>query len=435
MSTAVEINGLSINSGDYRVREVQHDSSPPMRMNTIDIARQDGTELVSSTFAPKRIQIDGIIRASTHNALVEAIDELKKYCLKDDLVNLDIQYGAATRRYQVQVENVPITLRSYNVTFAPFSIICFALEEPMGRATTWSEAVSVNTLTNEYETFSPTFLGSAPPKPKLTFYVEDDGGLEGIYVYNRTTNTRLETSTVFTVDDILEIDCDSRDVTLNDESFSYKGIFPEFEVGENSLEVNFQASGTINIQQTKKNFSFGVYRNRYIAQCIKPGANLDVPKLEVRGRYNTKNKTNTEHDLILRIETDNAGEPSGTLVSAGATVTIPYANITQNLWQWFIFDFATDIALTSGTNYWIVLHEDNTGSNRCIYQIGMQKSDEYTDSDYPSDTLYSWNGAANWATTRRKDKRGVGDLTFSVYDRVTANWDIDFNTDYKQRYY
>lgn len=435
MAVSITINNLNINSGNYKVNTIAHDSAPPLRAQTLEIARRDGEELVSANFGPKRIEINGVIKTTSEDTLVDAIDTLKKYCLESDLIDLDVQYGAATRRYEVEVMNVIVTRESYAVTFAPFTIVCEALEEPMGRALEWSAVWSADNLTQEYHQFTPYFGGTARPLPKITFMIEDAASLEGIHVYCRNTNTRLETYTVFTSGDELKIDTDDKAVLLNEEPFSFEGIFPEFDVGSNVLEVNFQTGSTIAIEQNLKNRYFPVYRKTRVAQCFKPTANLSCPKIEVYMRHNTRRKTAAEDPVKLRIETDSGQEPSGNLVNVNSVKEIAIDNITDNKWYWFRFDFPGAVPLTSGTRYWIVLREMYTRRNRCLYEVGLRLANPYTGSGLAHDTLYSWDNGVRWKWKYKGNKRGKFDMVFRVYDQVTTGWIVDFNMDYKKRYY
>jgi hypothetical protein len=434
----VLINGLDINEGtNYRVRSISHDNSPPMRMSTLEIARRDGEELVASSFGPKRIEIEGTVKASNNNELVEKIDDLKKYCLKDDLIDLDIPYGANTRRYEVQVSNVFIGNEHFNVNFSPFTIVCEAIEEPMGRGTDFEEALSVNSYSLEYETCSPTFDGSAPPKPVIRYTVNTAGNLEGIQIRNRNTDTRLETFTGYSDNDELTIDTDKQEVRLNDEPFSFEGIFPKFEIDTNNLESVFLATDSIAISQEKKNaIPFSIWKNRKIAQNIRPDSNMDVPRIEIYANH-VVNKPNfsTGDSITLRVETNSGGEPSGTLVDVNATATLQPSEINPNKFHWFVFDFDADISLTSGTDYWIVLNEDWTGYTASKYRIGLAATDEYT-GGLTADTLYT-GGVLPFSNTIRNDKRGIRDVTFRVWESqgATVNWDVGMNIDYYKRYY
>jgi hypothetical protein len=57
-------------------------------------------------------------------------------------------------------------------------------------------------------------------------------------------------------------------------------------------------------------------------------------------------------NLTLRIETNNAGAPSGTLVDASATKTIAAAGVTTG---WNTFKFPAAFAMTAATTFWLVL--------------------------------------------------------------------------------
>lgn len=64
--------------------------------------------------------------------------------------------------------------------------------------------------------------------------------------------------------------------------------------------------------------------------------------------------------LTLRVETDNAGEASGTLVHANATTTFSEAQLGTS-YGWVDFDF-TSFTLTGATTYWLVLSTNRAAS-------------------------------------------------------------------------
>ena len=61
--------------------------------------------------------------------------------------------------------------------------------------------------------------------------------------------------------------------------------------------------------------------------------------------------------MWVTIETDNAGEPSGTPVTNGTSDQVK-ASLIGNTADWHKFVFPGDISLSSSTKYWIVLHGD-----------------------------------------------------------------------------
>ena len=58
--------------------------------------------------------------------------------------------------------------------------------------------------------------------------------------------------------------------------------------------------------------------------------------------------------MTCRIETDNSGEPSGTLVDANATTTVAESTVTTSYTE-IQFTFSTTFTISGSTQYWIVL--------------------------------------------------------------------------------
>lgn len=65
--------------------------------------------------------------------------------------------------------------------------------------------------------------------------------------------------------------------------------------------------------------------------------------------------------MTLRIETDNAGDPSGTLVDANATITVAESSLTTS-YQLVDFNFPASFSLTGSTQYHLVLSTSRTAS-------------------------------------------------------------------------
>lgn len=68
--------------------------------------------------------------------------------------------------------------------------------------------------------------------------------------------------------------------------------------------------------------------------------------------YLSNTGSNTE-DSDIRIETDGASAPSGTLADPNATVTIPASAVPAS-YDWVTATFATPFLLNPNTNYWLV---------------------------------------------------------------------------------
>jgi hypothetical protein len=136
--------------------------------------------------------------------------------------------------------------------------------------------------------------------------------------------------------------------------------------------------------------------------------------------------------ISCRIETDNAGSPSGTLVAAGATVTLAYADITTSALN--AFTFATAIPLAAGTYHfvWTCLTGANTGY--ALYDNNTGAGG------------YEWKQSGVWSTSATYVIRGqyavsTTGVTLSHYylknvsgitvGGVAKSWFTDYTVDYK----
>jgi hypothetical protein len=103
----------------------------------------------------------------------------------------------------------------------------------------------------------------------------------------------------------------------------------------------------------------------------------------------------TPGDITVRIETETASKPSGTLVNAAATLTIPA--FTTATYGWISADFAVAFGLTTATNYWIVV-TIAAGANDNNYKWGSVTAGGYA----AGNNATSADGGATW-TAGTKD--------------------------------
>ena len=114
----------------------------------------------------------------------------------------------------------------------------------------------------------------------------------------------------------------------------------------------------------------------------------------------------TPGNITVRIETNNAGVPSGTLVDAAATGTITAFSTTT--YAWYTVEFATNFSLSASTTYWVVA-TTAAAANDTNYEWGGK-----TASDYSSGTnANSTNGGSTWSA-------GTSDAYFRVLGNATS---------------
>lgn len=110
-----------------------------------------------------------------------------------------------------------------------------------------------------------------------------------------------------------------------------------------------------------------------------------------------KKASGTPGDITVRIETDNAGVPSGTLAHANATATI--TSFSTSSYAWVSKDFTTAFALSATTTYWLVL-KTAAASNDTNYNWGADASSpSYTSGNMAAST----DGGSTWSAVSGTD--------------------------------
>jgi hypothetical protein len=127
-----------------------------------------------------------------------------------------------------------------------------------------------------------------------------------------------------------------------------------------------------------------------------------------------RKNSGTTTDLTVRIETDNAGAPSGTLADADATATI--TALTSTTFAWTKVSMA-NVTLTGNTTYWIVIKHATEGSGDSKYfWSGDACSPSYTNGNLSTYSSSAW--------TADTDK----DANFIIYSKSAIDAFADFKS-------
>lgn len=119
-----------------------------------------------------------------------------------------------------------------------------------------------------------------------------------------------------------------------------------------------------------------------------------------------KKNAGTPGDITVRIETNSSTVPSGTLVDAAATATIPA--FTTATAGWINVEFATNFSLSATTTYWIVLKTAAAANDNNYKWSGI------TASGYASGTnATSTDGGGTWSA-------GTSDAYFRILSNTTS---------------
>lgn len=117
-----------------------------------------------------------------------------------------------------------------------------------------------------------------------------------------------------------------------------------------------------------------------------------------------KKNAGTTTQLTVRVETDNAGVPSGTLADPNATATI--AAITSTNYAPITVKFTNPFNLLGSTTYWLVVKHTTEGSGNSQYFI---------ESDTSGTNTYGNGNLATFASNTWTSQGAGKDLVFAFY--------------------
>lgn len=92
-------------------------------------------------------------------------------------------------------------------------------------------------------------------------------------------------------------------------------------------------------------------------------------------------------NLIFRIETDTAGEPSGTLAEADAIGTLSYTEMGGSIGIETV-SFSAEITMNAATSYWLVVSRSGTASTVSYFEVAQSTE------TYVNGKLNTWDGAS-----------------------------------------
>lgn len=129
------------------------------------------------------------------------------------------------------------------------------------------------------------------------------------------------------------------------------------------------------------------------AQSFQIAASTKVKGIAV---YLKKN-AGTPGNITVRIETNNAGVPSGTLASADATGTISSFSTTS--YGWKTLDFTNNFSLSASTTYWLVLKTAAAANDNNYALASDASSPSYASGNMASST----DGGSTWSAVAGTD--------------------------------
>lgn len=238
MST-ITFNSYSLQTTSIITEKITHASTPDLDLTTEQVARMDRSIITSDYWIKKTIQITGHLFCSSIAALDAKIDEIKAGLLGTNQ-NLDISFSGGTRRYLATTKSIEIEREHYNSSWCPFTIE-FLCADPFGRAT----STTSHTLTAQAASpFSLVFtmVGSVPAYPTISLTLTSGINVTQVKIENTTTSDSITLVDSYNNGDVILIDCDSQTAKINAVEYDFSGIFPEFVIGSNTVQVTITGS-------------------------------------------------------------------------------------------------------------------------------------------------------------------------------------------------
>lgn len=424
-------NGTTLNSANLRIGQVNHEDQAKRNLNLQSIAGRDGLVLVDDQFGEKIVTITGLITGDSDSDLDARIIALHTlFSAKEKILEVDYErLGIQTLQYVATPQNFIITRRNASPIYARFTVE-FVVPTGVGKDDAVNN-ISEDNMTSDGVSFTAAIVGSADPQPILTFTVVDSNALAGIRFQNATTGTAIRVDATYEDDDILVIDCGARTVQVNSIDVDFTGVFPTFDIGNNSILVNYyRADVVIDEEQTSYSPSLAIHTTDWAAQSFQIDEEVNVHKVALVVR---KDGSPPFTSLDLRIETDVAGDPSGVLAHANATASVNVADIT-NVTGWVDFVFAAIPVLSLATTYWLVIKPSaasgDAGNNIASYYQLAPGGDLYTDGQ----RKFSADAGANWIDNDNGTKY---DQAFKIYTSSggALSFDVDLDIDYQKTYH
>lgn len=215
---------------------IEHTNIPDKIATLYAKADADGSSIPAINYPSKKVVIGGTIHGSSQSDLDTRIDAFKGY-FNTKNGNLDIAYGASTRRY-IATANTVSVIRQQKTLWATFAVE-FICTNPFGLDITNTDLwAAKTTFTDPTFTETPTIGGSAPFQlPVFTITINSLTG-SGDYVQISNDNNNQEILIYqqgLTAGDVIVIDCANRVVTINGVESDYYGTFLELEPGAASI--------------------------------------------------------------------------------------------------------------------------------------------------------------------------------------------------------
>lgn len=223
------------------------ESNPVPNITTRNFPRSDGQFAEVAQYKVNTISIAGTIQAADRASMEVILDQMKKVCspLLDKGGTLKLTLAGAARYFDNCYPSSSFgTMYEgrdyYHVLYCPFKI-SFESYEPYGRDGTRNVYNGGSVTANV--SFPLTNTGSAPSQLVATMTVITHGTLSQVVFTNLVTGKTMTVASNFANGDVLEINGETKTVTINGVNVDFSGTFVDVAAGDNMISTVFTGTG------------------------------------------------------------------------------------------------------------------------------------------------------------------------------------------------
>lgn len=242
MARDVVLDGLSLQTGDFRITETDLFNAPPKTVTVIELARKDGAKAIFEKYGNRKFNLTGYIKTPSEADADTALDYLKSFVNRKNL-ELKLGYLGDYRIWTVNIESLQVARNGQQVSQLGFNLQGVA-PNPFARDSTTSTLVNSTGITTA-KNIPVTALGSYFAQPLTIITINsvnpDDEDIT-ISIGNAIENTYLDITATFTAGDTLTIDSFNEIVYKNSEIIEADGIFPIWSPTGGTFEYSFDAT-------------------------------------------------------------------------------------------------------------------------------------------------------------------------------------------------
>jgi phage-related protein len=245
----VVFEGFSLSDGTNMIVSEKLDSGPNRELIGGNITRGNGMYVTGSYFRERIIELSGVVKASSAEALLAYMDRIRQ-TLATQEGNLDITEDGVVKRYIATCVNYDTMFQRehYHITICPFTIR-FSCRTPFGLARDYN--VDYQSFTTSPSNQSIVTSGSYAAEPVFILSFSAASGVSSVEIENLTTGESITYSGYIAAGDLLIVDCEQKEVTLNGVAVNFSGLFPSLPAGTSLIQ--FTINGTFTLGATTKN--------------------------------------------------------------------------------------------------------------------------------------------------------------------------------------